>query len=139
MGLARPLIVAGLLTGGLFGCATGAPSRLNSEAPAMEEIIYTLGVWRVHAGREAEFIAAWKDLGVVFASLPAPPTGKGVLIQSTTEPTLFYSFGPWRSLDDVTAMREVPRAQAAIQRLRELCSEATPGAFRVVAESPEAG
>jgi hypothetical protein len=101
----------------------------------MDETIYTLGVWRVHAGREAEFIAAWKDLGAVFVSLPAPPSGKGVLIQSTAEPTLFYSFGPWRSLDDVYAMREVPAAQTAIQRLRELCTEATPGAFRVIAES----
>lgn len=101
----------------------------------MEEAIYTLGVWRVHAGREAEFIAGWQDLGAVFASLPAPPSGKGVLVQSTTEPTLFYSFGPWRSLDHVAAMRGDPRAQAAIQRLRELCTQATPGAFRIVAES----
>lgn len=100
----------------------------------MEGVIYTLGVWHVHVGREAEFITAWKDLGAVFASLPEPPSGKGVLTQSTTDPTLFCSFGPWQSLDHVAAMREDARAQAAIQRLRELCTEATPGAFRVAAE-----
>lgn len=101
----------------------------------MNEVVYTLGVWRVREGREEEFIAAWKDLGAVFAALPDPPSGKGVLVQSTEDPTLLYSFGPWRSLDHVSAMRDDPRARTGIQRLRELCTEATPGAFRVVAES----
>jgi hypothetical protein len=100
----------------------------------MDEI-YSLGVWRIKEGRQADFIAAWKDLGAIFASLPRPPAGQGLLIQSTTETTLFYSFGPWHSLEDVAAMRGDPRAQGAISRLRELCTDATPGSFRVVAES----
>jgi len=102
----------------------------------MEEQIYTLGVWHVKQGHEAEFIAAWRELGAIFASLPQPPSDKGILIQSTADPTLFYSFGPWRSAEDVAAMRANPRAQAGIARIRELCTEATPGTFRVVAESP---
>jgi len=101
----------------------------------MSEQIYTLGVWRVKEGRQAEFIVAWKRLGAIFASLPHPPSGKGLLIQSTTDPTLFYSFGPWHSPEDVTAMRSDPQAQGGIAELRELCNESTPGAFRVVAES----
>ena len=101
----------------------------------MCEQVYTLGVWRVKEGQQAEFIVAWKRLGAIFASLPYPPSGKGFLIQSTTDPTLFYSFGPWRSLEDITAMRSDPQAQDGIAGLRELCSESTPGAFRVVAES----
>ena len=101
----------------------------------MEDRIYTLGVWRVKERHEAEFIAAWKDLGRIFASLPQPPSDKGLLIQSTTDPTLFYSFGPWRRSEDVAVMRADPSAQAGIKRIRELCIEATPGTFRVVAES----
>ena len=101
----------------------------------MATTIYTLGVWRVKPQHEDEFIAAWKDLGVIFSQLPAPPIGKGTLIQSVTEPALFYSFGPWQRLEDVQAMRQEPRAQAGINRLRELCSEAVPGSFRVVAEA----
>jgi hypothetical protein len=101
----------------------------------MEEQVYTLGVWHVKEGREGEFVVAWKELGAIFASLPKPPSGKGVLIQSTTDPTLFYSFGPWHSASDVAAMRMDSRAQAGIQKIRELCTEAMPGMFRVVAES----
>ena len=101
----------------------------------MEDQVYTLGVWHVKERHEAEFIAAWKDLGRIFASLPQPPSDKGLLIQSTTDPTLFYSFGPWRRSEDVAAMRADPSVQAGIKRIRELCIEATPGMFRLVAES----
>jgi hypothetical protein len=102
----------------------------------MEMEIYTLGVWHVRDGSQEEFVSAWKELGAVFASLPRPPIGKGILIQSATEPTLFYSFGPWRSEEDVAAMRGAPHAQAGIRKLIDLCTEATPGTYRVVAESP---
>jgi hypothetical protein len=101
----------------------------------MLEGVYTLGVWKVRPGREADFVAAWKRMGRIFTSLPQPPSDRGRLIQSLDDPTLFYSFGPWKHLEDVAAMRANPRAQDAIRELVELCSEATPGTFRVVAES----
>jgi len=97
--------------------------------------IYTLGVWKVKPGQEGAFIDAWKALGEVFATLPKPPSDRGMLVQSVNDSTLFYSFGPWRSLDDVQAMRSNPKAQEGIKRIAALCAEATPGAFRVVAES----
>jgi len=100
----------------------------------MEEAFYTLGVWRVKPGKEVAFIEDWKALGNIFARLPQPP-GKGTLIQSLADPLLFYSFGPWSNLADIEAMRNNPDAQEAINRLRELCTEATPGGFRVVAEA----
>lgn len=102
----------------------------------MREQVYTLGIWRVRPGKEAEFVTAWQELGQIFANLPRPPIGKGTLIQSLSDSTLFYSFGPWGRLEDVQAMRESPRAQEGIRKLMELCTEATPGSFRVVAESP---
>jgi hypothetical protein len=120
----------------LLGACTSTTNPMsNAGGTRMEEQLYTLGVWHVKEGREAEFVIAWKELGAVFASLPQPPSGKGVLIQSVTDPTLFYSFGPWRSASDVAAMRADSRAQAGIQKIRDLCTEATPGMFRVVAES----
>lgn len=100
----------------------------------MSEAVYTLGAWRVKPGQEADFIAAWQDLGAVFQRLPQPPpAGQGTLVQSLTEPTLFYSFGPWRQMADIQAMRADPEAQAALARLRALCVEAAPGSFQVVA------
>ena len=101
----------------------------------MSATIYTLGVWRVKPENEADFIAAWKTLGLIFSQLPVPPTEKGTLIQSLADPALFYSFGPWQNLEAVQAMREDPQAQDGINRLRELCTEAIPGSFRLVAET----
>jgi len=101
----------------------------------MDESVYTLGVWRVKPGNEAAFIVAWQELGAIFQHLPQPPTGKGTLLQSLADPLLFYSDGPWGNLTDIQAMRNDPHAQNGIAKLRELCSEATPGSFRVVAEA----
>lgn len=103
----------------------------------MQEVAYTVGVWRVKPGHEAEFIAAWKLLGGVFSTLPHPP-GRGTLVQSVSDAQLFYSFGPWSRLEDIQEMRNDPRAQAGIQRLVDLCTEATPGTFRLAAEVPGA-
>lgn len=94
--------------------------------------VYTLGAWRVKAGRERDFVEAWIALGEFFNRLPNPP-GVGTLLQSVDEPRQFYSFGPWQSLDDVQAMRAAPGAAEAIQTLVDLCEEATPGSFRVAA------
>lgn len=102
----------------------------------MQDVVYTLGTWRVEPGREAEFIAAWKELGEIFTRLPQPPGHTGTLIQSLTDPTLFYSFGQWNRVEDIQAMRNDPRAQEGIRKLIELCTEATPGSFRLVAEVP---
>lgn len=101
----------------------------------MSDVVYTLGEWRVRPGQESAFIAAWKELGAVFAGLPDPP-GTGTLIRSTSDPALFYSFGPWDRMEHVEEMRRSPEAEAALGRLLQLCTEATPGAFRLVAEVP---
>ncbi len=95
---------------------------------------YTLATWKVKPGREQQFIEAWTNLGNVFTKLKNPPVEKGTLIQSLTEPTLFYSFGPWKKLEDIEAMRQNPEVQEALQKLRELCTEAAPGAYKVVKE-----
>jgi hypothetical protein len=102
----------------------------------MESDIYALGVWKVKAGAQDAFIAAWKELGEYFYSLPKPP-GPGTLVQSLEDEALFYSFGPWRRLEDIQAMRADPRTRERIGKLAALCEEATPGAFRVVARVPE--
>ena len=93
---------------------------------------YTLGRWLVKAGQEAAFIEAWKELGAFFMSLPEPLV-RGTLVQSTDNPSLFYSFGPWPSAGAVAAMRANPETPAVMGKLAVLCEEATPGMFRLVA------
>ena len=103
----------------------------------MQQVVYTLGIWKVKPAHEAEFIAAWEALSQIFLSLPHPP-GTGTLIQSVSNPGVFCSFGPWKRVEDIQEMRSDPRAQDGIQKLIEMCTEATPGTFRVVAEVPSA-
>lgn len=62
----------------------------------MSAQFYTHALWRVKPGREDEFIEAWKALGDVFTRL-SQPASQGTLIQSLDDPTLFYSFGPWKA------------------------------------------
>ncbi len=97
----------------------------------MEGTPYTLAKWRVAPERTDEFEAAWRDLAEAFTRLPQPPI-EGTLVRSTTDPQLYYSFGPWRSAADVAAMRADPKAQTALARLRAMCEEATPGSYQVV-------
>jgi hypothetical protein len=100
----------------------------------MESDVYTLGVWRVTPGNQEKFILEWKGLGAYFGGLQNPP-GPGTLVQSVQDDTLFYSFGPWQSLDDIQAMRADPNTPGQIARLAALCDEATPGAYKVVART----
>jgi len=102
----------------------------------MSDEIYTLGLWQVKPGNEAEFVTAWQELAATFLNLPQPPeAGQARLIQSLTDPTLFYSFGPWPNMATVQAMRADASAQAGLGRLRELCTTAQPGSFKVVAQA----
>lgn len=139
MAAVNRMVVALLLISWAFeGCSMPASADSLPRSPqkaSMQDAVYTLGVWRVKPGQEEEFVAAWKALGQIFSELPNPP-GTGTLIQSVSDPQLFYSFGPWKRVEDIEEMRSNPRAQTGIQRLISLCAEATPGTFRVVAEVP---
>jgi heme-degrading monooxygenase HmoA len=97
----------------------------------MEPRAYTVARWRVTPGQEAAFRAAWKDLAHAFAGLNRPPFS-GTLLQHHSDPTLFVSFGPWNSLEDIEVMRRDETAQDAFLRVVALCDEAEPGTFRAV-------
>ncbi len=100
----------------------------------MQKPVYTLGEWHVQEDKQEEFIIAWKELGNVFKALPNPP-GKGILLQSTSDPTLFYSFGPWENIKAIESMRNNREAKQGLEKLIKLCNKAVPGSFHVVAES----
>lgn len=97
----------------------------------MEQLVYTHALWRVKPGNEETFIEAWTTLAETFSKLDQPPLW-GTLLRSTTEPNVFYSFGPWRSSTDVEQMRNSAVAQGALSALRQLCEEATPGMYDVI-------
>ena len=131
----RSIAFGALLALGLLIVLAVFPLPAQQGGSAQPEVM-TLGMWRVKPEQQEAFVSAWKRLGETFSRLPHPPTGKGTLLQSASDPTLFYSFGPWSSLTDIEAMRSNPEAQAGITALKALCTEAVPGAYRVVAKSP---
>ena len=102
----------------------------------MEHQPYTLARWLVKQGQEGAFVAAWHELAAFFLGLRQPPRW-GVLLRSVDEPRLFYSFGPWPSLETIAAMRADPRTPDAMARLTNLCDEAAPGTFLVAAAAGE--
>jgi hypothetical protein len=74
--------------------------------------------------------------GVRSASRPAD--GHRVLVQSVDDPRSFVSFGAWPTPEAISTMRRTVDALAAIGRMQEVCEEARPGTFRVVATAPAA-
>jgi heme-degrading monooxygenase HmoA len=96
---------------------------------------YTLARWRVKPGMEEEFVRRWThELGPHFLGLDA--RAKGVLVRSVDDPQLFYSFGPWESVEKIRGVRADPRTGPLLQRLIELCDEAEPGTYEVIATAP---
>lgn len=84
----------------------------------MLEGVYTLGVWRVRPGREAEFITSWKELGRIFAQLPQPPSGRGVREAIATLSSRGYRHPPTAPLDRARVLftEKVLASSAAVLR-----------------------
>jgi hypothetical protein len=103
----------------------------------MDNQPYTLARWRVRPGQVGAFIAAWGELAEFFLALKAPPHW-GTLLQCAEDPRLFYSFGPWPSMETIAAMRAHPGTPGAIGRLTALCEESETGVYLVAASAGEA-
>lgn len=97
----------------------------------MSEAAYTLARYCVRPGHEEAFLATWRELAGVFRTLPEPPSW-GTLVQSASDPAVYYSFGPWRDPAHVRAMREAPEAQAAFDRVAAHCEVIEPGDYKLV-------
>src|SRR5690348_13371485 len=100
----------------------------------MQENFYTHALWHVKEGKIDEFIAAWKNFGAVLGSLPGLNDAKGTLIQSLSDPLIFYSFGPWETLEQINMMRNNQEAKNALSEIMALCQNATPASYRTVAQ-----
>lgn len=100
----------------------------------MKENFYTHALWHIKEGKVNEFIGAWKRFGITLAQIPGAPPAQGTLIQSLSDPMIFYSFGPWENIEDINAMRSNENVRKALSEIVELCQEAKPGNYKVVAQ-----
>ncbi len=79
--------------------------------------IYTLGLWRVKAGHEDPFVAAWRSLAdrtkVDF------PEASATLLRDQDDPRLFVSSGPWASAERVAEWRSSAAFTESVSAIRE--------------------
>ena len=85
--------------------------------------VYTSGRWRVSPGHEAEFIEAWQDLAS--QTKRDFPASTATLLQDRDDPTLFLSFGPWESSEQIDHWRASETFQTGVGKIRPLLAEFT--------------
>jgi hypothetical protein len=115
--------------------ASDVPMESATTDSDTQAALYTLGMWRVKAGQQADFIADWQTLGDILRQLPQPPASKATLVQSVSDPSLFYSLGLWLTLADIEARQQDAQARDALEVLRNHCTETLDGAYSTVAEA----
>lgn len=86
--------------------------------------VYTLGIWTVKAGREQEFIAAWRDFAE--ATQDEFPAASAFLVQDRDTPSRFVSCGPWDSIEQIEAWRSSAAFRDGVGRIRELLDAFEP-------------
>lgn len=80
--------------------------------------VWTLGRWVCRPGREDAFVAAWTELSEW--TRDRYPDARGTLLRDREDPTVFFSFGPWRDLGEIEAWRADPGFRERVERIREL-------------------
>lgn len=106
----------------------GAP--IGSSAVAQ---LYTLGEWTAKAGRQNEFVAAWREFAEwTAANVPGATWAK--LLQDRHAPERFISFGPWQNEEAVSEWRQRPGFQERVAKIQVLVEAFSPYTMDVAAE-----
>jgi heme-degrading monooxygenase HmoA len=97
--------------------------------------LYTHGRWVVKEGQQERFQAAWQELAEwTNANVEGAVGGEARLLQDLDDPRLFYSFGPWESLEAIQAWRAADGFQARVGRIRELLDSFEARTLRLVVQ-----
>jgi len=94
---------------------------------------YTQGTWKVKPGRAAEFVSAWAEFAD-WSMREVPGASWAKLLRDTTDENRFVSFGPWQSLDAISAWRELDGWKQRVARIRELLDGFEAATLEVAAE-----
>jgi heme-degrading monooxygenase HmoA len=92
--------------------------------------VYTVGIWTVEGGREADFIRAWQNLADRTKS--DFPDETATLLRDHKKPNLFISFGPWESLEQIEQWRQSDTFKELVGKIRELLDDFAPHTLDVV-------
>lgn len=86
--------------------------------------VWTLARWVAKRGQEEQFVEAWRDMAKW--TLTEFPEAKGTLLRDRDEPNVFFSFGPWRDLDQAHAWRSSDGFRQRVSRIRQLLESFEP-------------
>jgi len=87
------------------------------------EAFWTHGRWRVKSGAEDQFVAEWMHLADwAKDALPAAPWA--VLLRDREDPSQFFSFGPFLTLEAIAEFRGRAEFAEALERMRPLLDSA---------------
>jgi heme-degrading monooxygenase HmoA len=97
--------------------------------------LYTHGRWVVKEGQEEKFQAAWQETAEwTNANISGTVAGEARLLQDLEDPTRFYSFGPWETLEAIEAWRGADGFQERVGRVRELLESFEAHTLRLVVQ-----
>jgi heme-degrading monooxygenase HmoA len=101
----------------------------------LTEQFYTHGRWVVKDGQQDAFQSAWRELADwTNANVDGAVAGEVRMLQDLDDPRLFYSFGPWESLEAIEAWRANDGFQERVMRLRELLDSFEPHTLRLIVQ-----
>ncbi len=83
--------------------------------------VYTLGIWTVKNGREADFVDAWRN--VADRTKSDFPEGTATLLRDRDQPNRFISFGPWESLDQIEQWRSSETFAQGVGAIRPMLDD----------------
>lgn len=97
--------------------------------------LYTHGRWVVKEGQQERFQAAWQEFAEwTNAEISGAVPGEARLLQNLDDPALFYSFGPWETLEAIQAWRADHGFQERVGRIRDLLVSFEAHTLRSVVE-----
>lgn len=98
--------------------------------------LYTLGNWTVKPDSEEKFITEWESFAK-WTSKKFSGAGIGYLLQDSTNPSMFISFGAWDSIESINKWRGLPEFNAFAEKVKNLCTKFEPHNMVLVASTNE--
>jgi heme-degrading monooxygenase HmoA len=95
---------------------------------------YTLGIWKVKPGKEADFINAWTSFAK-WTNQNCSGAGKAYLLRDENDSSRFISFSPWDSENSIRKWRDRKEFADFVANAKTLCDDFQPNTLKVVSAS----
>jgi heme-degrading monooxygenase HmoA len=90
---------------------------------------YTAGMWKAKPGEEGEFVDAWREFAAWASTMPGSGTLR--LTRDTNDPSRFFSFAPWESIEAIHAWKASGEFKERIGRVKAHTDDFTAWEFEL--------